>query len=69
MKVPDDTLPTFIDLTRANALNRIPSPQQRETGRDLYIEPVVDDPEPEPVERQQSRRIKEPKPISQWKFQ
>ena len=53
MKVPDDTLPTFIDLTRANALNRIPSPQQRETGRDLYIEPV-DDPEPEPVNLTQS---------------
>ena len=27
LKVPDDTLPTLIDLTRANALNRIPSPQ------------------------------------------
>ena len=67
LKVPDDTLPTLIDLTRANALNRIPSPQQGETGRDLYIEPVVDDPEPEPVERKQSRRIEEPKPISQWK--
>ncbi len=45
LKVPDDTLPTMIDLTRANALNRIPSPRQGETGRDLYIEPVVD-PEP-----------------------
>ena len=65
LKVPDDTLPTLIDLTRANALNRVPPPQQGETGRDLYIEPVVDD--PDPVQRKQSRREREPKPISQWK--
>ena len=64
LKVPDDTLPTLIDLTRANALNRIPSPQQGEMGRDLYIEPV-DDPEPEPVES--SNQGVKTQPISQWK--
>ena len=40
LKVPDDTLPTVIDLTKANSLNRIPLPKQGDTGRDLYIERV-----------------------------
>ena len=39
LKVPENTLPSSIDLTKANALNRIPLPQQGDTGRDLYIEP------------------------------
>ena len=62
------TLPTFIDLTKANSLNRIPLPKQGNTGRDLYIEREEDEPEPETTDKPQlqSRKL-EPKPIQQWK--
>ena len=68
LKVPDNTLPTVIDLTKANSLNRIPLPKQGDTGRDLYIEPEEDEPEPETTAKpqRQSRKL-EPKPIQQWK--
>ena len=39
LKVPENTLPSNIDLTKANALNRIPKPNDGDTGRDLYIQP------------------------------
>ena len=43
MKLPDNALPTNIDLTKANALNRIPKPNDGDTGRDLYIEPTMEE--------------------------
>ena len=42
LKVPENTLPSTIDLTKANALNRIPKPKDGDTGRDLYIEPTIE---------------------------
>ena len=68
LKVPDNTLPTFIDLTKANSLNRIPLPKQGDTGRDLYIEREEDEPEPETTAKPQpqSRKL-ETKPVQQWK--
>ena len=42
-KIYAEYLPTNIDLTKANALNRIPKPNDGDTGRDLYIEPVEEE--------------------------
>ena len=53
LKVPDDTLATIIDLTKANSLIRIPLPKQGDTGRDLYIEREEDEPEPETTAKPQ----------------
>ena len=64
----DNTLPTVIDLTKANSLNRIPLPKQGDTGRDLYIEREEDEHEPKPLAKtQQQPRKLEPKPIQHWK--
>ena len=61
-------MPTVIDLTKANSLNRIPLPKRGNTGRDLYIAREENEPEPETTAKpqQQSRKL-EPKPIQQWK--
>ena len=63
LKVPDDTLPTIIDLTKANSLNRIPLPKQGDTGRDLYIEREEDEPKPERTAKPQQRALSQLKKI------
>ena len=60
LKVPDNTLPTVIDLTKANSLNRIPLPKQGDTGRDLYIEREEDEPEPETTAKPQPEFLEFP---------
>ena len=69
LKVPENTLPTNIDLTKANALNRIPKPNDGDTGRDLYIQPVeegeVKMKEPKP---KKEKKLKSPKlySVKEW---
>ena len=62
LKVPKNTLPTNIDLTKANALNRIPKPNDGDTGRDLYIQPVEEgEDENEEPKPKKEKKLKSPK--------
>ena len=65
--VPENTLPSTIDLTKANALNRIPKPKDGDTGRDLYIEPTIEAGNEDETSATNSQKAKE-KPPKNPKF-
>merc|ERR1711991_846320 len=67
LKVPENTLPTNIDLTKANALNRIPKPNDGDTGRDLYIQPTIEEENEEPKPKKE-KKPKSPKlySVREW---